>query len=83
MSTPNVNPLGSSKGNAAEMGQRVADTIDENRGATSSGLESAAEALHERPTSFRAATESLTRRMRRRTRSSARPITCERTMRKP
>ena len=48
MSTPNVNPLGSSKGNAAEMGQRVADTIDENRGATSSGLESAAEALHEK-----------------------------------
>ena len=48
MSTPNPNPLGTSKGKAAEMGQKVADTIDENRGAAASGLESAAGALRER-----------------------------------
>ena len=48
MSTPDVNPLGASKAKAAEMGQNVADKIDENRGATSSRLESAAEALHDK-----------------------------------
>ena len=34
--------------NASEMGQRVADKIDENRGAAASGLESAAGAIRER-----------------------------------
>jgi ElaB/YqjD/DUF883 family membrane-anchored ribosome-binding protein len=48
MSTPNPNPLGTSKGKAAEMGQKVTDTIDENRGVAASGLESAAGALRER-----------------------------------
>ena len=48
MSTPNPNPLGTSKGKAAEMGQKVSDTIDENRGVAASGLESAAGALRER-----------------------------------
>ena len=48
MSTPNPNPLGTSKGKAAEMGQKVADTIDENRGTAASGLESAAGAIRDR-----------------------------------
>jgi ElaB/YqjD/DUF883 family membrane-anchored ribosome-binding protein len=48
MSTPNADSLGVSKGKAAEMGQKVADTIDENRGAAASGLESAASALRDR-----------------------------------
>lgn len=48
MSTPNPNPLGTTKGKAAEVGQKVADTIDENRGAAASGLESAAGTLRDR-----------------------------------
>ena len=48
MPTPNADSLGVSKGTAAEMGQRVADKIDENRGAAASGLESAAGALREK-----------------------------------
>ena len=48
MSTPNPDSLGTSKGKAAEMGQRVADKFDENRGAAASGLESAASALRDR-----------------------------------
>jgi ElaB/YqjD/DUF883 family membrane-anchored ribosome-binding protein len=48
MPTPNTDSLGASKGKAAEMGQRVADKIDENRGAAASGLESAAGALREK-----------------------------------
>jgi ElaB/YqjD/DUF883 family membrane-anchored ribosome-binding protein len=48
MPTPNTESLGAAKGKAAEMGQRVADTIDENRGAAASGLESAAGALREK-----------------------------------
>jgi ElaB/YqjD/DUF883 family membrane-anchored ribosome-binding protein len=48
MSTPNADSLGVSKGKAAEMGQKVADTIDENRGAAASRLESAASALREK-----------------------------------
>lgn len=48
MATPNADSLGVSKGKAAEMGQKVADRIDENRGAAASGLESAASALRER-----------------------------------
>ena len=48
MSTPNPDTLGVSKSKAAEMGQRVADKIDENRGAAASGMESAAGALRER-----------------------------------
>jgi ElaB/YqjD/DUF883 family membrane-anchored ribosome-binding protein len=48
MSTPNPNPLGASKSKAAEMGQKAADTIDENRGAAASGLDSAASALRDR-----------------------------------
>ena len=48
MQTPDAEPLSASKGKAAEMGQKVADTIDENRGAAASGLESAAGALRER-----------------------------------
>src|SRR6188474_140656 len=48
MATPNADSLGVSKGKAAEMGQRVADKIDENRDAAASGLESAAGALHEK-----------------------------------
>jgi ElaB/YqjD/DUF883 family membrane-anchored ribosome-binding protein len=48
MSTPNTESLGVSKGKAAEMGQKVADKIDENRGAAASGLESAASALREK-----------------------------------
>ena len=48
MQTPNADPLSTSKGKASEMGQRVADTIDENRGAAASGLESAAGALREK-----------------------------------
>lgn len=48
MQTPNADSLSTSKGKAAELGQRVADTIDENRGAAASGLESAAGALRER-----------------------------------
>lgn len=52
MSTPNPDSLGVSKGKAAEMGQRVADTIDENRGAAASGLESAAGALRDKADKF-------------------------------
>jgi ElaB/YqjD/DUF883 family membrane-anchored ribosome-binding protein len=48
MPTPNADSLGVSKGKAAEMGQKVADKIDENRGAAASGLESAASALREK-----------------------------------
>ena len=48
MATPNADTLGVSKGKAAEMGQKVADKIDENRGAAASGLESAAGALREK-----------------------------------
>jgi hypothetical protein len=48
MATPNADSLGVSKGKAAEMSQRVADNIDENRGAAASGLESAAGALREK-----------------------------------
>ena len=48
MPTPNTDSPGVSKGKAAEMGQRVADKIDENRGAAASRLESAADALHEK-----------------------------------
>lgn len=48
MSTPNPNPLGASKGKAAEMGQKAADMIDDNRGAAAGGLESAASALRDR-----------------------------------
>lgn len=50
MSTPNPNTdtLGISKGKAAEMGQKVADRIDESRGTAASGMESAASALRER-----------------------------------
>jgi ElaB/YqjD/DUF883 family membrane-anchored ribosome-binding protein len=47
MQTPSADPLSTSKGKAAEMGQKVADTIDENRGAAASGLESAVGALRE------------------------------------
>jgi ElaB/YqjD/DUF883 family membrane-anchored ribosome-binding protein len=45
MSTPNADSLGVSKGKAAEMGQKLADKIDENRGTAASGMESAASAL--------------------------------------
>jgi ElaB/YqjD/DUF883 family membrane-anchored ribosome-binding protein len=48
MATPNSDSLGASKGKAAEMGQKVADKIDENRGAAASGLESAASALRDK-----------------------------------
>ena len=48
MSTPNTDALGVSKGKAAEMGQKAADKIDENRGAAASGLESAAGVLREK-----------------------------------
>jgi ElaB/YqjD/DUF883 family membrane-anchored ribosome-binding protein len=48
MATPNADSLGVSKGKAAEMGQKVADTIDENRGAAASGMQSAASALREK-----------------------------------
>jgi ElaB/YqjD/DUF883 family membrane-anchored ribosome-binding protein len=48
MPTPNTDSLGAAQGKAAEMGQRVADKFDENRGAAASGLESAAGALHEK-----------------------------------
>ena len=48
MSTPNPNSPGTSKGKAAEMGQKVADKFDENRGAAASGLDSAASTLHEK-----------------------------------
>ena len=44
MPTPHTDPFDVSdvsKGKAAEMGQRVADKIDEKRGAAASGLESA------------------------------------------
>jgi ElaB/YqjD/DUF883 family membrane-anchored ribosome-binding protein len=52
MATPNADSLGVSKGKAAEMGQRVADKIDENRDAAASGLESAAGALREKADTF-------------------------------
>jgi ElaB/YqjD/DUF883 family membrane-anchored ribosome-binding protein len=45
MSTPNPDTLGGSKSKAAEMGQKVADTIDQSRGTAAGGLESAANAL--------------------------------------
>ena len=48
MATPNADSLGMSKGKTAEMGQKVADKIDENRGAAASKLDSAASALRER-----------------------------------
>ena len=48
MSTPNADSLGVSQGKTAEMGQRVADKIDENRGAAASGLASAAGALRDK-----------------------------------
>ena len=48
MQTPNADPLSTSKGKAAEMGQKVADKIDENRGTAASGLETAASALGEK-----------------------------------
>ena len=48
MSTPNPNSPGAAKGKAAEMGQKVADKLDENRGAAASGLESAASTLREK-----------------------------------
>jgi ElaB/YqjD/DUF883 family membrane-anchored ribosome-binding protein len=48
MSTPNPNSPGAAKGKAAEMGQRVADKIDENRAAAASGLDSAASTLREK-----------------------------------
>ena len=48
MATPNADSLGVSKGKAAEMGQKVVDKIDANRGAAASGLESAASALREK-----------------------------------
>lgn len=48
MATPNADSIGMSKGKAAEMGQKVADKIDENRGAAASGLETAATALREK-----------------------------------
>jgi ElaB/YqjD/DUF883 family membrane-anchored ribosome-binding protein len=48
MSTPNADSLGVPKGKGAEMGQKVADKIDENRWAAASGLESAASALREK-----------------------------------
>ena len=48
MPAPNTDSPGASKGKAAEIGQRVADTIDENRGAAAGGLESAAGALREK-----------------------------------
>jgi ElaB/YqjD/DUF883 family membrane-anchored ribosome-binding protein len=48
MPTPNTDSLGVTKGKAAEMGQKVADKIAENRGAAASGLESAAGALREK-----------------------------------
>ena len=52
MAIPNADSLGVSKGKAAEMGQRVADKIDENRDAAASGLESAAGALREKADTF-------------------------------
>ena len=48
MPTPNADSLGVPKGKAAEVGQKVTDKIDENRGAAASGLESAAGALREK-----------------------------------
>jgi ElaB/YqjD/DUF883 family membrane-anchored ribosome-binding protein len=53
MSTPNPNSpnpdsLSGSKGKAAELGQKVADKFDENRGAAASGLDSAASTLREK-----------------------------------
>ena len=45
MSTPNTDPLGVSKGRAAEMGQRAADKIDENRGTAASALREKADTL--------------------------------------
>ena len=48
MQTPNSDSLGVPKGKGAEMGQKVVDKIDENRGAAASGLESAAGALRDK-----------------------------------
>lgn len=48
MPTPNTDSLGVAKGKTTEIGQRVADTIDDNRGAAASGLESAAGAIRDR-----------------------------------
>jgi len=52
MPTPNTDSLGTAEGKASQMGQRVADTINENRGAAASGLESAAGALRQRADSL-------------------------------
>ena len=48
MQTPSADPLSMSKGKAAEMGQKIADRIDENRGTAASGLETAASTLREK-----------------------------------
>ena len=48
MPTPNADSLSMPKGKGAEMGQKVVDKLDENRGAAASGLESAASALREK-----------------------------------
>ena len=48
MATPNAESLGVAKSKAAEMGQKVADKLDENRGAAASGLDSAASTLREK-----------------------------------
>lgn len=48
MATVNTDSPGMSKGKASEMGQQVADKIDENRGAAASKLDSAASTLRER-----------------------------------
>lgn len=48
MATPNADSPGVSKAKAAEMGQKVVDTLDENRGAAASGLESAASTLRDK-----------------------------------
>jgi hypothetical protein len=48
MPTPNADSLGMPKGKGAELGQKVVDKIDENRGAAASGLESTASALREK-----------------------------------
>lgn len=48
MSTPNADSLGASKGKAAEMSQKVADRIDENRGTAAGAMESAASVLREK-----------------------------------
>ena len=52
MSTPNPDSPSMSKGKAGEMGQKVADKFDENRGAAASGLDSAASAIREKADSL-------------------------------